>query len=74
MSKNLLLKLLDSGMFKFSQPTTWTSIAQILSGITYFESHNHIIKSGSAIIILIASLYNWVRNEITKADLINDVK
>lgn len=77
MNKKLLLKLLDSGMFKFSQPTTWTSIAQILSGITYFQSHDNIIKIGSAIIILIASLYNWFRNEITKAELeakLNDIK
>ena len=48
MSKKLLLKLLDSGMFKFSQHTTWTSIAQILSGISYFQSHDNIIKIGSA--------------------------
>lgn len=74
MNKKLLIKLLDSGLLKFSQPTTVTAIAQILSGIAFFESHNNIIKSGSAIVILVASFYNWFRNEITKVDLINDIK
>jgi hypothetical protein len=74
MNKELLLKITDSGLLKLNQPTTVTAIVQILSGISFFETHNDIIKSGSAIVILVASLYNWFRNEITKADLINDIK
>lgn len=69
MNKELLLKITDSGLLKLNQPTTVTAIVQILSGISFFETHNDIIKSGSAIIILAASLYNWFRNEITKADI-----
>ena len=69
MNKELLLKITDSGLLKLNQPTTVTAIVQILSGISFFETHNDIIKSGSAIIILAASLYNWFRNEIIKTDI-----
>lgn len=68
-TKKIMLKLADKAMFDLSQPATVTGIAQTLSAIAFFSAHSNIVKSVSAIVIIVAGLYNWLRHEITQAEL-----